>query len=132
MKVRHYIYAVFIALFIAVFGLLSLKAANVWIFSDSRSLNESKNEPAIETKEEPKAVKYSESVSEPVCPPDTNPPTLPQPDINPLSPNPNNPFYLNNPPGVGQNIIYDPITNTYNFQYMTGNTPFGPGAYMNT
>lgn len=66
----------------------------------------------------------------PVCPPDTTPPVLPQPDINPLNPNPDNPFYLQNPPGVGQSIIYDPITNTYNFQYMTGSTPFGAGSYM--
>ena len=112
MKVRQYINAVFIALFIAVFGLLSLKAANVWIFSDSRSANESKNEPVNESNDETAAANYSESVSEPICPPDTNPPALPQPDINPLNPNPNNPFYLNNPPGVGQSIIYDPITNT--------------------
>lgn len=70
-------------------------------------------------------------LSYPICPPDTNPPVLPQPDINPLTPGSNNPFFLNNPPGIGQSIIYDPETNTYNFQYMTGNSPFGPGAYMN-
>lgn len=70
-------------------------------------------------------------LSYPIFPPDTNPPVLPQPDINPLTPGSNNPFFLNNPPGIGQSIIYDPETNTYNFQYMTGNSPFGPGAYMN-
>ncbi len=31
---------------------------------------------------------------------------------------------------MGTVIEYDPETNTYNFQYKTGNTPFGPGAYM--
>ena len=78
-----------------------------------------------------KALPARVQLSYPLCPPDTNPPTLPQPDINPLAPNPNNPFFLNNPPGIGQSIIYDPETNTYNFQYMTGDSPFGPGAYMN-
>ena len=31
---------------------------------------------------------------------------------------------------MGTNIEYDPETNTYNFQYMTGSQPYGPGAYM--
>ena len=66
----------------------------------------------------------------PLTPPDTNPPIVPQPNNNPLQNNFTSPFSLHNPPGVGTVIQYDPETNTYNFQYMTGNTPFGPGAYM--
>ena len=66
----------------------------------------------------------------PLTPPDTNPPIVPQPNNNPLQNNFTSPFSLHNPPGVGTVIQYDPNTNTYNFQYMTGNTPFGPGAYM--
>lgn len=70
-------------------------------------------------------------LSYPVFPPDSTLPGVPNPDINPLNPDPANPFFLKNPPGIGQSIIYDPVTNTYNFQYMTGGTPFGPGANMN-
>ena len=132
MKVRHYyIYTFIVVILLTGIGLLSSQAANGWMFSDTRSVKKTVNEPVGDTKEEPAAPYLAEPAPEPVCPPDTNPPTLPQPDINPLNPNPNNPFYLNNPPGVGPSIIYDPITNTYNFQYMTGSTPFGPGAYMN-
>lgn len=72
------------------------------------------------------------SLSEPLplTPPDTNPPIVPQPDNNPLNNGFTSPFSLHNPPGIGTVVTYDPETNTYNFQYMTGNTPFGPGAYM--
>ncbi len=111
MKVKHYIHAVILMLCMVGFGHFSLEAANG--LSHKRTL--------------PTKVQ----LSYPICPPDTNPPVLPQPDINPLTPGSNNPFFLNNPPGIGQSIIYDPETNTYNFQYMTGNSPFGPGAYMN-
>jgi len=111
LKVRHYIHAVIIALLLVGFGHLGLKAANG---------------PFVR-----KTLPTRVELSYPICPPDTNPPVLPQPDINPLAPNPSNPFYLNNPPGIGQSIIYDPETNTYNFQYMTGSSTFGPGAYMN-
>lgn len=111
MKGKHYIIAVVTALIITGFGYSNLKAAR---WSGVR-----------------KALPEKVQLSFPLCPPDTNPPVLPQPDINPLSPGNNNPFYLNNPPGIGQSVIYDPETNTYNFQYMTGSTPFGPGAYMN-
>ena len=111
MKVRHYIHAVIVALLLVGFGHLGLKAANG---------------PFVR-----KTLPTRVELSYPICPPDTTPPTLPQPDINPLTPDPNNPFYLNNPPGIGQSIIYDPETNTYNFQYMTGSSTFGPGAYMN-
>lgn len=66
-----------------------------------------------------------------VFPPDTNPKTnVPQPDNNPLNNSYHSPFWLQNPPGIGTVIQYDPETNTYNFQYMTGSTPYGPGAYM--
>lgn len=66
-----------------------------------------------------------------ITPPDTNPPVLPQPDNNPLNGGTyNSPFFLKDPPGVGTNVEYDPNTNTYNFQYMTGSQPYGPGAYM--
>ena len=63
-----------------------------------------------------KALPARVQLSYPLCPPDTNPPTLPQPDINPLAPNPNNPFFLNNPPGIGQSIIYG-IGDNYCTQY---------------
>ena len=113
MKVKHYIlYSIILALLLGCFGLSKLQAAK-W---------------SVDRKPLPKKAETQEPV--PVCPPDTNPPTLPQPDINPLNPDPDNPFYLQNPPGVGRTIIYDPITNTYNFQYMTGNEPFGAGSYM--
>ncbi len=65
-----------------------------------------------------------------LMPPDTDPPLVPQPDNNPLNNSFISPFSLHNPPGLGTVINYDPATNTYNFQYMTGSTPFGPGAYM--
>jgi cell surface protein SprA len=110
LKIKHYIYAAFLALAITSLGCLNLKASNG--FGVHKTL--------------PTRVQ----LSYPLCPPDTNPPVLPQPDINPLSPGTNNPFFLNDPPGIGQSIIYDPETNTYNFQYMTGNSPFGAGAYM--
>ena len=103
MKVKHYIRAVILAFLVIGLGPLSLLA------SDVIGMHKSLPEKAL--------------LSYPVCPPDTNPPTLPQPDNNPLIPGSNNPFYLQNPPGVGPSIIYDPTTNTYNFQYMTGNTP---------
>lgn len=67
-----------------------------------------------------------------IAPPDSglNVP-LPQPDNNPLDEEGrHSPFYLNNPQGVGTQIEYDPETNTYKFQNMTGSIPFGPGAYM--
>lgn len=74
------------------------------------------------------------SVPNPICPPDTTPhdstSTIPQPDNNPLNNGHVSPFYLPNASGVGTVINYNPETNTYDFQYMTGNTPFGPGAYM--
>ncbi|MBO7648144.1 MAG: cell surface protein SprA, partial [Bacteroidales bacterium] len=74
-------------------------------------------------------VAYTQPVN--VFPPDTNPPgTVPQPNTNPLDNLYHSPFWLQNPPGIGTQIQYDPETNTYNFQYMTGSTPFGPGAYM--
>ena len=110
MKVKHYIYATILALIITSFGCLSLKASS---WSGVR-----------------KTLPSRVQISYPLCPPDTNPPVLPQPDINPLNSGSSNPFFLNNPPGIGQSIIYDPETNTYNFQYMTGNAPFGAGAYM--
>ncbi|MEG1556111.1 MAG: cell surface protein SprA, partial [Bacteroidales bacterium] len=65
-------------------------------------------------------------------PPDTgNKVDVPQPNTNPLDESgKDSPFTLQNPPGVGTTIEYDPETNTYNFQYMTGSTPYGPGANM--
>ena len=70
----------------------------------------------------------------PVFPPDTGDKPIidvPQPDNNPLNENtPSSPFLLNNPSGIGTNIEYNPITNSYDFQYMTGNTPFGPASSM--
>ena len=65
-----------------------------------------------------------------VFPPDTNPPGTVPGTVNPLDNSYHSPFWLQNPPGIGTQVQYDPETNTYNFQYMTGGTPFGPGAYM--
>lgn len=66
-----------------------------------------------------------------IFPPDTSKnSTVPQPNNNPLDNSYTSPFWLQNPTGIGTNIQYDPETNTYNFQYMTGSVPFGPGAYM--
>ena len=92
MKVKQYIYAAVLALVITGFGCLGLKASN---WSGVR-----------------KTLPSRVQISYPLCPPDTNPPVLPQPDINPLNPGSSNPFFLNNPPGIGQSIIYDPETNT--------------------
>ena len=70
----------------------------------------------------------------PVFPPDTGDKPIinvPQPDNNPLNEDiPSSPFLLHNPTGVGTQIQYNPNTNSYDFQYMTGNTPFGPGGSM--
>jgi len=66
-----------------------------------------------------------------VFPPDTSDKSnVPQPSNNPLDNSFNSPFWLQDPTGIGTNIQYDPETNTYNFQNMTGSVPFGPGAYM--
>ncbi len=67
-----------------------------------------------------------------VTPPDTGL-KIPvnQPDNNPLNEGEGtSPFQLSDPPGYGTNIEYDPETNTYKFQTMTGAVPYGPGAYM--
>ena len=68
----------------------------------------------------------------PVAPPDTGLKVpVPQPSTNPLDEDvKKSPFHLKNPPGIGTNIEYDPVSNTYKFKNMTGNTPYGPGAYM--
>ena len=70
----------------------------------------------------------------PVFPPDTGDKPIinvPQPDNNPLNENtPSSPFLLHNPSGVGTQIQYNPNTNSYDFQYMTGNTPYGPAGSM--
>lgn len=66
-----------------------------------------------------------------LTPPDSNEESgVPQPDNNPLNNQHYSPFYLQNPPGIGTVIQYNPETNTYEFQYQTGNVPYGPGAYM--
>jgi len=111
LKVKHHILYIVLAFILSGFVFARLYAANR---SDERI-----------------AIPAKVALADPICPPDTNPPVLPQPEINPLAPNPNNPFFLQTPQGIGQSIIYDPITNTYNFQYMTGSTPFGPSSYMN-
>lgn len=63
-------------------------------------------------------------------PSDSIPPTVSQPDNNPLDETHHSPFDMPNASGVGTQIHYNPQTNTYDFQYMTGNAPYGPGAYM--
>ncbi|MBO7445141.1 MAG: cell surface protein SprA [Bacteroidales bacterium] len=66
-----------------------------------------------------------------LTPPDSNEESgVPQPDNNPLNNQHYSPFYLQDPPGIGTVIQYNPETNTYEFQYQTGNVPYGPGAYM--
>ena len=110
MKVKHHILYIVLAFILGGFVFARLYAANGTV--------------------ERLAIPIKVALANPICPPDTNPPVLPQPDINPLAPDPDNPFFLRNPQGVGQSIIYDPTTNTYNFQYMTGSTPFGPSSYM--
>lgn len=56
---------------------------------------------------------------------------IPQPTNNPLNETPSSsPFYMKDPEGLKTNVEYDPESNTYKFQNMTGSTPFGPGAYM--
>jgi cell surface protein SprA len=67
----------------------------------------------------------------PIMPPDTGlriP--IQQPDNNPLIQPTTSPFWLSSPASFGNNVVYDPISNTYKFQNMTGNVPFGPGTYM--
>ncbi|MDD4394697.1 MAG: hypothetical protein PHQ33_02275, partial [Bacteroidales bacterium] len=69
----------------------------------------------------------------PINPPDSNDLYVPIPnyDNNPLDENQfYSPFNLNNPQNVGTTIVYDSNTNTYNFQNMTGNVPFGPSSSM--
>jgi len=68
-----------------------------------------------------------------VTPPDTGLRVpLPQPENNPLNEYDYfSPFHLNNPPSLSTYVEYDPESNTYNFQNMTGSVPYGPGAYMN-
>ncbi len=67
-----------------------------------------------------------------VVPPDTGLRVpLPQPENNPLNEYDYfSPFHLNNPPSLSTYVEYDPESNTYNFQNMTGSVPYGPGAYM--
>jgi cell surface protein SprA len=67
-----------------------------------------------------------------VAPPDTGLRVpLPQPENNPLNEYDYfSPFHLNNPPSLSTYVEYDPESNTYNFQNMTGSVPYGPGAYM--
>lgn len=70
----------------------------------------------------------------PLTPPDTNDKTIiavPQLDNNPLNENHfNSPFNLQDPKDFGTQIEYNPNTNQYDFQYMTGNTAFGPRSSM--
>lgn len=84
--------------------------------------------------EKEKPMYEEELIAMPVFPPDTgNKPIIdiPQPDNNPLNEDQHNsPFLLHDPKGVGTQIEYNPKTNSYDFQYMTGNTPFGPASSL--
>ena len=68
----------------------------------------------------------------PLTPPDTGLKVKPkQPSDNPLDEDRDgSPFGLKDPQGTGPKIEYDPKTNSYNFQNMTGDVPYGPGASM--
>ena len=68
----------------------------------------------------------------PIDPPDTGLRVpLPNYDNNPLDDNQfYSPFHLNTPPSLHTDIHYDTSTNTYQFQNMIGNTPYGPSSDM--
>ncbi len=82
------------------------------------------------------SIRDTQIIVMPVFPPDTGDNdepriNIPQPDNNPMNEETHNsPFLLNNTTGIGTNIQYNPTTNGYDFQYMTGNTPFGPAGTM--
>lgn len=78
---------------------------------------------------------FEESSSEvlsALTPPDTNPRSpVPHYDNNPLDEDQfYSPFHLNTPPSFHTEIVYDSLTNTYKFQNMIGNVPFGPASSM--
>ncbi|MBO4645783.1 MAG: cell surface protein SprA [Bacteroidales bacterium] len=68
----------------------------------------------------------------PVPPPDTGLRSpIPSYDNNPLDENQfYSPFHLNTPPSYHTEIVFDTATNTYKFQNMIGNVPFGPASSM--
>ncbi len=68
----------------------------------------------------------------PIDPPDTGLRVpIPSYDNNPLDNNQfYSPFHLTTPSSYHTDIHYDSTTNTYNFQNMIGNTPFGPASSM--
>lgn len=56
---------------------------------------------------------------------------IPSYDNNPLDENQfYSPFHLSTPPSYHTDIVFDSTTNTYRFQNMIGNTPFGPSSSM--
>ena len=56
---------------------------------------------------------------------------IPEYDNNPLDDGQfYSPFHLNTPSSLHTDIHYDSTTNTYQFQNMIGNTPFGPASDM--
>lgn len=75
---------------------------------------------------------FVEAAGEPITPPDTGLQSpIPQPDNNPLDQDDHyTPFHLNTPPSLNSSVEYDPETNTYEFQNMIGNTPYGPASSM--
>ncbi|MBQ7736039.1 MAG: cell surface protein SprA [Bacteroidales bacterium] len=68
----------------------------------------------------------------PIDPPDTGLRVpIPNYDNNPLDDDQfYSPFHLNTPPSLHTDIHYDSATNTYQFQNMIGNTPYGPASDM--
>ncbi len=133
-KIYHFLAA------IAVFALYSV----VWALPAPKSNYYPTTDEEIETETTPVSNFLDEDIELPstedliielpVFPPDTGDKPIidvPQPDNNPLNENtPSSPFLLHNPTGVGTQIQYNPTTNSYDFQYMTGNTPFGPAGTM--
>lgn len=67
-----------------------------------------------------------------VPPPDTGLRSpIPSYDNNPLDENQfYSPFHLSTPSAYHTDIVFDSTTNTYRFQNMIGNTPFGPSSSM--
>ncbi len=107
----------------------NVKLHNTWLPAPQKA-----EEPAVDSTEIEEPIDYTMAflAKNSLTPPDSNDEDsdVPQPDNNPLNNQHTSPFYLQDPPGIGTVIQYNPETNTYDFQYQTGNQPFGPGAYM--
>ncbi|MCL2131740.1 MAG: cell surface protein SprA, partial [Lentimicrobiaceae bacterium] len=61
---------------------------------------------------------------------DTGKTVIPPQTNNPLSTEPTSPFYLKKPSNQTQEVVYDPVTNTYTFQNKIGTLNDGPAGRM--